>query len=65
LNKLKRLNFLILADWQCQQVNADGERCLSRSNLDIHHLTYERIGEELPTDVKVLCRFHHIKKHGK
>ena len=32
--------------------------------LDIHHLTYERIGRERLSDLKVLCRDCHEKAHG-
>ena len=32
--------------------------------LDIHHLTYERIGFELLTDLVVLCRECHEKVHN-
>jgi hypothetical protein len=28
-------------------------------------LTYHRYGEELPEDLMILCRNHHIKMHGR
>lgn len=31
---------------------------------NVHHLTYERIGNELPEDVTLLCRECHQKVHG-
>lgn len=32
--------------------------------LDVHHLTYERLGAELPDDLLVLCRDCHELIHG-
>ena len=43
---------------RCQLCNADGE-------LHTHHRTYERLGEELPKDVVVLCANCHAKFHDK
>ena len=33
--------------------------------LDVHHLTYERLGDENFDDLIVLCRNCHEKEHGK
>jgi len=33
--------------------------------LDVHHLSYERLGNELPDDLMVLCRDCHDLIHGK
>ena len=30
-----------------------------RGRLDLHHDTYDRLGQELPTDVRLLCRDCH------
>jgi 5-methylcytosine-specific restriction endonuclease McrA len=38
--------------------------CLRRRTLDVHHVTYERIGEELPGDLVVLCERCHHRHHG-
>jgi len=35
------------------------EECAARTGLEVHHLTYERLGHEKASDVKVLCGFHH------
>jgi len=43
---------------RCQLCNADGE-------LHTHHRTYDRLGEELPEDVVVLCADCHAKFHDK
>lgn len=32
--------------------------------LDVHHLTYERLGDELSTDLRVLCSVCHAAEHG-
>ena len=44
------------AGGRCQICNYGGR-------LDVHHRTYERIGNELPTDVVVLCRQCHRLFH--
>lgn len=44
----------------------DGHRCrdcYSRENLDVHHLTYERLGEERNGDLITLCRGCHLARH--
>jgi hypothetical protein len=38
--------------------------CGSTQRLNVHHNTYTRIGEELPTDVVVLCKKCHEKFHN-
>ena len=48
----------------CEHVDFNGNRCSSCLNLDAHHLTYERFGNELPEDLMILCRTHHIELHG-
>jgi hypothetical protein len=40
------------------------EICYSPMNLQLHHLTYERIGFEYPADVMILCGKCHQKAHG-
>lgn len=44
----KRQLLLVMADCRC-------ERCGYRQDLEVHHLTYERLGNELPDDLQVLC----------
>lgn len=36
-----------------------------KGRLDLHHLTYERRGRELPQDVKILCSACHENQHAK
>lgn len=33
--------------------------CASNHILQVHHLFYLRLGKELPSDVRVLCKKHH------
>ncbi len=46
-----------------------GNRCEECSStekpLHLHHLTYKRLGNEYPADVKVLCLACHEKEHGR
>lgn len=37
------------------------ERCGRRGKLELHHKTYERLGEELDSDLEVLCPGCHRK----
>lgn len=38
------------------------ERCKNSGlDLELHHLTYERLGEELDSDLQLLCRECHIQ----
>lgn len=39
------------------------ELCKSSKNIQLHHLTYERLGNEQPEDVMVLCQKCHEKAH--
>jgi len=55
--KERRKKALSYAKHRCQV-------CNSREDLNVHHRTYERLGEELPSDLTVLCHgchglFHH------
>jgi 5-methylcytosine-specific restriction endonuclease McrA len=35
------------------------------NNLEVHHRTYERVGEERPADVIALCKACHEKHHDR
>lgn len=37
--------------------------CRSTEQLNVHHNTYERLGEELPSDLLVLCQTCHATLH--
>lgn len=45
------------ANFRCQ-------RCGSTRTLNVHHLTYEHLGDEWPQDLIVLCRKCHKEEHG-
>jgi len=53
-----RLKVLKRSNFQC-------EGCGESNSLDIHHLTYDRIGDELLIDLVALCRDCHGKIHDK
>lgn len=36
-----------------------------RPPVDVHHLTYARLGREWESDLIVLCRYCHAREHGK
>lgn len=56
--KLKRASALTAAGHQCQQ-------CGAQDRLHVHHLSYERFGNEQPEDLQVLCRLCHDAVHGR
>lgn len=41
-----------------------GQRCMAAENLDVHHRNYNRLGAERDADLEVLCRRHHLARHG-
>lgn len=53
---LSRINALVKAQFRCQS-------CSERQKLEVHHKTYLRRGEELPSDLIVLCYWCHRKLH--
>jgi len=69
-------NYLETPHWQAfrkrafaEQLKTLGEnrcnRCRkSKVTLHVHHLTYERLGKELITDVEIICGECHKNEHG-
>jgi 5-methylcytosine-specific restriction endonuclease McrA len=53
---LKREQTLKHWDYRCSLCFGDG-------NLEVHHRTYIRLGQELPTDLIVLCDNCHERHH--
>jgi hypothetical protein len=43
---------------------AECQKCQGRKTLEIHHLTYERIGHESLDDLLILCGKCHEKEHA-
>lgn len=39
------------------------QRCGSEQRLEVHHLTYARLGKEPPADLMVLCHACHQAEH--
>lgn len=54
------------ADYQCERCGEFGRRGPRRMiiGLHVHHLTYERVGKELDSDLEVLCIACHELEHG-
>ena len=46
-------------DWRCESCGAEW----GTTALDVHHLTYERLGREKDEDLRVLCRACHQETH--
>jgi len=61
--QFKRQTALDRAGYRCQVCN----RSSTDVTLEVHHRTYERLGDELPDDLTVLCRDCHelFSKNGK
>lgn len=54
--RLKRNYILNKRGYKC-------ERCFSKKNLQIHHITYENLGFELDNDLIILCKNCHQYVH--
>lgn len=50
--KQRRMALLEKAEFKCRA-------CGENDCLEVHHLTYERLGNEDPNDLVVLCKSHH------
>ena len=46
-----------------QRANGKCEKCGQRPPTEIHHLTYIRVFQELPTDLLAVCRQCHAEIH--
>jgi 5-methylcytosine-specific restriction endonuclease McrA len=46
--KLKREGILLRSQGRC-------EKCAGRKPIQVHHITYARVGNELPEDLAALC----------
>jgi hypothetical protein len=49
---------LFEANYKCEKCGRDDGK------LDVHHKTYERLGDERMSDLIVLCRYCHKVSHG-
>lgn len=57
--KLFRMRIIAKRGRRCQDCTK------TRGPIDLHHLTYERLGHEREADVRLLCRKCHDKRHGR
>lgn len=61
--------YLLTAHWRSMRNRAlrfagfKCSKCQSGRNLQVHHLSYARLGEEFDTDLEVLCRGCHLGLH--
>lgn len=62
--------YLNSPDWRRQRNRAlqraffQCQRCGARRGLEVHHLSYDRLGAELDADLEVLCRDCHVGEHA-
>jgi len=63
------LAYLTSPEWARQRQQALARaaftcvRCRATAGLQVHHLTYQRLGAELPDDLTVLCAACHHTVH--
>ena len=56
-----RARVLCNRNYACEQCGLRGDWAIEP--LEVHHTTYERLGAELDTDVRLLCRICHGSQH--
>jgi 5-methylcytosine-specific restriction endonuclease McrA len=61
----KRQEKLLQANYICDRCGYSGLTDPIQIPLDVHHLTYERLGAEWMSDLEVLCRNCHQREHGR
>jgi 5-methylcytosine-specific restriction endonuclease McrA len=55
--KIRRLQAIKKANYKC-------ESCGKKCKLEVHHKTYDNLGNEPDEDLEALCRECHIKHHN-
>lgn len=55
---------LALAGYRCADCGFNARLRDRRRHLEVHHLTYDRLYGERPTDLAVLCDYCHKRRHG-
>jgi HNH endonuclease len=62
----RREEALEAAGYCCERCGFYGQRDAQgrRHGLDVHHLSYERLGDEEQADLETLCRTCHREEHG-
>lgn len=61
---LQSEHWLETREQKLQQVSLC-EGCGKSRGLEVHHLTYERVGKEEMSDLQVLCATCHRRTHGR
>lgn len=61
---LKSPQWQTVRDAALKRANYQCEKCKSAKNLEVHHITYKRLGYELPEDLIVLCKDCHENVHS-
>jgi len=63
---IKRKLKLLSVDFRCEKCGYSGiDETIMEKTLDVHHLTYDRLGDENLEDLQVLCRDCHERTHGR
>lgn len=61
---LKTVHWKAMKDKALARAKHRCQVCNSSEKLNVHHRTYDRLGEEKLSDLTVLCRVCHSKFHG-
>ncbi len=70
LFKTKYKKYLLSDEWATMKIDLihirghKCERCPSKGNLHLHHLTYKNVFNEEPEDLELLCAKCHATEHG-
>lgn len=60
---LRSDKWAIICEKICRRDNGTCQGCLDSKGHHVHHLTYDRMGDELLIDLVLLCRTCHAKVH--
>lgn len=71
-NRKKYAKYLASQAWQAKKIEViakRGRHCelcstYTAKKIDVHHLSYQRVGHELDSDLQVLCDACHCMQHG-
>lgn len=61
----KRKHKLLVANYTCERCGYCSYTAAVDIPLDVHHKTYEHLGDEPLEDLEVLCRRCHTQHHGR
>ena len=60
---LKSAEWIVTRSQVLHRAGGRCERCHGAEATEVHHLTYERVGDELPGDLQALCPPCHRLAH--